>query len=198
MNPVRLNLQSQSLPLDFCWTTPQAFQDQLAKSLSVSWNINFSFFNFGRTKPAAGDNDKPWLRTNADGTIDGWYTFSNGAWLRPHPVLPGITTEYSNPPDGVYTAEMSTQSFFNSLDGGNPNPVTLYDGPFWILNNNNGAQGRFHVNADVSGTFFPVGLPGPKANDPPGFQPNGPPNSMIPYMPVPYIRRSIRQFYRIL
>lgn len=199
MNPTRLNTSAGQLPINYCWTTPQDFLNQIAKSLTVSWNISYALFNFGPTKPSASDEDKPWLRTNSDGSIDGWYTFTNGAWLRPHPQNPGYTMEYSDPATGAYQAPMSNQSFFDTLDGGNSNPVTLFDGPFWILNNNNGAQGRFHVNVDVSGnTFFPVGLPGPKSNDPPGFVPNGPPNSMIPYMPVPYIRRSIRQYYRIL
>lgn len=46
----------------------------------------YNFFNFGNDEPAVNDRNKPWLRTNADGTFDKVYVFAGGAWVSPHSV----------------------------------------------------------------------------------------------------------------
>lgn len=70
--------------------------------------------------PAAEDRGKPWFRTNADGTDDGWWTFYNGFWIQKHPMATGAIIMW----EGAI-ADIDT------YDGGEAGAVTNITGPFW-------------------------------------------------------------------
>lgn len=75
-------VQPGTLPPPACFTTWQQFYDAM---LSVtSWYVpgKFNSFNYGHDTPAPADQDKPWLKLNVDGTIDGWYVFVGGQWVK--------------------------------------------------------------------------------------------------------------------
>ena len=66
--------------------TWQDFVTWLEKNHSSYMPGNYSLYNFGNTVPAVEDQDRPWLRTNADGSPDRLYVYFNGKWVAPHPV----------------------------------------------------------------------------------------------------------------
>lgn len=77
-------------------------------------------FNFGSATPPPDGRTVPWIRTNQDGTPDRTYVFSGGLWLCPHYEDPGIVKMFTG-----------TLAQIPLLEGGNNNPVTAFDGPFW-------------------------------------------------------------------
>jgi hypothetical protein len=70
---------------------------------------DYTTFNWGSSTPAAEDQNKPWVKTNIDGSPDGVYTFFNGAWVRPHAIEPSA-------------------QYFRALWFGTPEQLRDYDG----------------------------------------------------------------------
>lgn len=110
---------TQDVPQSFCFTTWQASWASLVGLLSVSDDP--TSYNFGNTTPAAADRDKPWLRTNSDGTPDGWYVYASGAWLKP----------YAGPGTGVIVMWEGLEADIPLLDGGEAGAITTTTGAFW-------------------------------------------------------------------
>jgi microcystin-dependent protein len=56
----------------------------------------YSTFNYGSTEPAAEDQDKPWLKLDADLSPWGWMVYYAGAWrnAQRHPLSPGHISHY--------------------------------------------------------------------------------------------------------
>jgi hypothetical protein len=80
-----------NLPFGYCYPpSAQQFLEDIAQRMSATMPGG-STFVFGQTAPK--DTGLPWLKTNSDGSIDGWYTFmgglgisGQGAWVRPYPI----------------------------------------------------------------------------------------------------------------
>lgn len=108
------------VPTTFCFTSWQQSWPTLVSLLMANQEGNQQFINFGSTTPVAEDQDKPWFRTNADGTPDKFYSYSSGNWLALHPIAPGLIVWWNGALASVPT-----------LDGGEAGAVSPTTGPFW-------------------------------------------------------------------
>lgn len=118
-----ISLTPQSIPSGFCPSSWQAVLDQFLASTDARLPGTYNTFNFGDATPSAADRGKPWLRT-ISGEIDRWYVFENGIWISKHPI---------ENVDGKRIKYEGTLASIDTIDGGNSNPVTDRDGPFWEL-----------------------------------------------------------------
>lgn len=107
------------VPQSFCFQSWQSAWPTLVGLIRGSVEVGGGI-NFGNTTPAPEDRDKPWFRTNADGTPDKLYSFASGNWLALHPVPPGLMMLYDGSSASIVT-----------LDGGENAPVTTTTGPMW-------------------------------------------------------------------
>lgn len=106
--------------------------------------------NFGNTTPAPADQDKPWLKTDANGYPDGQYwVYKGGFWLKKHPLPPGVIMLWEGDPTTIDT-----------FDGGEAAALTLTTGPMWEIVT--ALAARFPVGAGTfpSGTILTVGADG--------------------------------------
>lgn len=108
-------LIAETLPANTCWTTPQDFLNLTTDYMTVNFDEPLSFFNFGSTTPNPDYQDRPWIKTDSNGFVDGLYVFSNGAWYKRHPLSPGIMTMFHDSASNIVT-----------LDGGDE------DNPYWV------------------------------------------------------------------
>ena len=67
----------------------QTVLNEFFKAVTAYLPGNYSLFTFGNTTPAVDDQDKPWIRTNVDGSPDRIYVYFNGKWVSPHPITAG-------------------------------------------------------------------------------------------------------------
>lgn len=130
-------ISALTVPEGTCFTDFQTMLDLVAQYLAIFWNQQYSLFNFGPTVPSTDDQLQPWIRTNNDGSLDRIYVFNNGNWLSPHAIPSNFVTGW-NVSDGDAAG-------VDLLDGGNSNPVTISDGPFWAILAI--ANGRFLIGA---------------------------------------------------
>lgn len=119
----QITFVSQTLPEGVCPINEQERFNLYAAFLSGFLPGNFSSFNLGNSQPTVDNQDKPWIRTNADGTFDAIYVFANGAWLSPYPTAAG--------PNGVRWLYADTEVSLETFDGGSAGAVTSTTGPFW-------------------------------------------------------------------
>lgn len=117
---MEINFTLSPFPVGYCFTTPNQFAVDLITRLAGEVAGEGAFFNYGPNTPAPDDQDKPWLRLDANGNIDKIYSFSNGAWVARHPVAPGIVVMYEG-------SEVS----ITTLDGGESGAITATTGPMW-------------------------------------------------------------------
>ncbi len=113
-----LPITSDAVPAGFCPINDKDWQ-ALVSLLHATLTGDPSV-NTGNVKPTPDNRGKPWIRTNGDGTPDATYSFVNGLWAARYSIPPGIVAVYAGDPADIPT-----------LDGGNTNPVSSYDGPFW-------------------------------------------------------------------
>jgi hypothetical protein len=66
----------------------QGLLNDIAKVTTGYLPGNYNLVNYGSNTPSAEDQDKPWIRTNVDGSPDRVYVYFNGNWVAPHPVQP--------------------------------------------------------------------------------------------------------------
>lgn len=112
------------------------FLGDLAKVLTSHLSGTYNTFNYGNATPATEDQDKPWIRTNVDGSPDRDYVFFNGSWVAPHPV-PASSS--------AYQLWVGTAVGIDTYDGGAAGAVTDTTGPMWQIITSiggNDAQGR--------------------------------------------------------
>ena len=109
-------------PPDYCFPGPQQFADDMVALMSATLPGVYNTFNYGNTVPVPADRNKPWLRLNADGTPDRWYTWGLGKWISPHPLQP--LTHYRS----IY---IGTEAELELFDGGEAGVPTETTGPFW-------------------------------------------------------------------
>lgn len=115
-----VTISTASVPSDFCPTSfAQAWPFGVSLLQAELSGNNFSF-NYGPTTPGPDDRDKPWFRTNADGTPDRWYVYVSGAWIAKNPTPVGATWIFT----GI-EADITT------FDGGEAGAVTATTGPMW-------------------------------------------------------------------
>lgn len=144
----QITFVSQTLPEGVCPINEQERFNLYAAFLSGFLPGNFSSFNFGNSQPTVDNQDKPWIRTNADGTLDGLYVFANGAWLSPYPISAG--------PNGVRWFWADTVAALETFEGGSAGVVTPVTGPFWEVDTAfagkipRGPDGTVAVNVDAS------------------------------------------------
>src|SRR5574342_502464 len=113
-------LSTAVVPTDFCFTSWQESWPSLVALLSGQFNRSGTGINFGNQVPAMIDQDKPWFRTNSDGTPDRLYSFSGGLWLAKHPLPPGAVIMYEG-----------TEASIETFDGGEGGPIGPTFGAFW-------------------------------------------------------------------
>ena len=115
-----VTLQFAGLASGYCMTTFNQLGLDIITATSAALAGNTNTFNYGNSTPSAGNQDKPWLRLNSDGTIDRWYSFSSGLWLSPHYQCPGQVIMYEG-----------TEASIDTFDGGEAGAITAMTGPFW-------------------------------------------------------------------
>jgi hypothetical protein len=117
-----LTVRTNPIPEGFCFTGfgPGGNWLDLIALLYVRFPSDLTLFNFGSTTPSADKRDRPWIRTNSDGTPDQLYVYAMGSWLAKHQMPTGIVCMY----DG-------TEASIDTFDGGEAGAVTSISGPFW-------------------------------------------------------------------
>lgn len=115
-----VSITTASVPDAFCAGSLSTTWPFLVSLLSAELTGSASTFSFGSSTPAPEDQDKPWFRTNTDGSPDRWYVFANGAWLSRHPMEPGSVIMYQG-----------TEASIETFDGGEAGVVTATSGPMW-------------------------------------------------------------------
>lgn len=138
-------IASTSLPTGFCPGSEQERLNEYARRLTGSLPGSYSTIVYQNAKPAVSDQDKLWVRINADGTLDRMYTFANGIWRSPHQIPPGFCMLY----DGDITS-------IAGFDGGSVGTVTATTGPFW--EEITAARGRFPVHPDPNKTLLTTAI----------------------------------------
>lgn len=143
--PINLTFAS-GIFANYCFTSYQQLAVDLVNGIAGEVAGSASFFNFGNTTPAPDDRDKPWLRTNADGTPDKVYTFVNGAWVALHPMAVGSRILYGG-----------SEASITTFDGGEAGAITATTGPMW--QKVSAADAKFLIGPGTlpSGTVIAVG-----------------------------------------
>jgi hypothetical protein len=133
--PGNVAITTSSVPAGFCFQSFQNDWSFLVSLLSGNLANVGNFVNTGSATPIPANQDKYWLRDNADGTPDKIYRFTSGVWVAAHPIPPGFTMIA---PAGLIASDIPT------LDGGEAAALTVFTGPMW------------EVDTDFSARF-PVG-----------------------------------------
>lgn len=112
-----------SVPPGFCPATEQERFNLYATLLSGVLPGTYSTFIVSSSQPTVDQQSFPWIKVNADGSLIGIYTFANGAWVRPHPVLAG--------PNAFRTLWVGSTGDLATYDGGDAGAITSTTGAFW-------------------------------------------------------------------
>lgn len=145
-------IQSTTLPEGFCPSGSAAEQQRLdayAAHMIGALPGSFTTLNFGSSTPEVDDRDKPWARTNDDGSFDKIYTFFNGVWSSPHPDFVGTIKLWEGDPSTIDT-----------LDGGEAGVVSAQTGPMWEIVIQLAAKFPIGVGTLPSGTVLATGATG--------------------------------------
>jgi hypothetical protein len=132
------------LPQGLCYTNPTDDIPTWLPYLRAVFNGNE--INTGDSTPAAEDRDKPWLRTNSDGTPDGVWQFYNGYWVKQHSDFVGKVVMYEG-----------TLVSIDTIDGGEAGAVTNISGPMWEVVSEMAARSPMHPGTLPSGLVVHVG-----------------------------------------
>lgn len=74
------NIIAETVPADTCVETIQDIVDLVQDYTHVNFNESFALFNFGADTPPVDQQDRPWIKLNADGTLAGVYVYVGGSW----------------------------------------------------------------------------------------------------------------------
>jgi len=55
--------------------------NMVAKYIRIGGLNSINGINFGPNTPSIGDSDKPWLKTDGNGAVIGWFWFKDGDWV---------------------------------------------------------------------------------------------------------------------
>jgi len=139
------------LPEGVCFANEQERANSFFELASAQISGEFTSWNVGTSTPTVDNQDKPWLKLNSDGSPEGSYAFSSGAWVRPYPVPPG--------PNAVRWLWTSDQATLDTFDGGSAGAVTNTTGPFWTIDTD--FADKIPIGA---GTVAAVGVDAAKVN----------------------------------
>lgn len=137
---------SVTVPEGTCYTSPAFDWPLLVSLITANLSGSLDTVNTGSSTPAAEDRDKPWVRTNSDGTDDGVWAYYNGYWVQKHPLPVGAVMMYEG-------AEADIDTF----DGGEVGAVTNITGPFWETVDEMAARSPIHPGTLPSGTLINIG-----------------------------------------
>lgn len=119
-NQLVLPVTPAQLPQGFCPTDYQDMLNLFSQNQTVIFPDTFEGLVVSSTAPV--DTTRVWLQLDSLGRQVRIYSFSTGAWLSLHPLIPGITILWSGAlPD------------FTTFDGGDANPISAISGPMWEL-----------------------------------------------------------------
>lgn len=147
---VPVNVTTLPVPSSFCPSNIATDWPFLVKLLQASLAGDIIGTIISETTPGVDDQDKPWLKLNADGTPDRIYRYANGYWLSKHPAFAGQLVIW----EGA-VADIPT------LDGGEAGTVTAISGPMWERVTE--LDGKFPLGVGtlaVSGTVVAEGASG--------------------------------------
>lgn len=117
------NLAAGYAPADW-----QDLINQLEKIVTAYLPGSYKPVNFGNSTPSAEDQDRPWVRTNVDGSPDRTYIYFNGAWVAKNPIGNSAS-------DDSYIRQVwvGTEEQLRSYDGGDGTTDTPTDtvGAMW-------------------------------------------------------------------
>jgi hypothetical protein len=116
-------ITSSTIPEGVCFSSEQDRFNTFAAYLQAVLPGTYSTFVKSASTPSVDDQDKPWIKINADGSLVGVYTFSSGAWVRPYPIPAG--------PNGFRMLWADTLVALETYDGGSAGAVTATSGPFY-------------------------------------------------------------------
>lgn len=118
-NLTLISLTPPNLPIGYCPTNYQQLANDIISGTQANFNstIGNSFFNYGPTTPALNNQVYPWLDENGN-----WWVFSNGYWLRQHPIAAGSSERR------IYVGNTTD---LQTYDGGNTNAPSAWSGPMW-------------------------------------------------------------------
>ena len=129
-----------------CYASVQALNNAIV--LGISGTVPGSLaYTLGPSTPSVADRDKLWVKT-VGGLPTRNYVFYGGKWLWPHEFQPN---------DGRAVIYTGTLASINLLDGGNANPVSVYDGPFWEVNTSFAAAFPVGVGTFAGGSAVALG-----------------------------------------
>lgn len=145
------SIQAGTLPADYCPSSYQTMLSDFANYLRVILSGSLGI-NTGNSVPAVADQGNPWFRYNADGTPDGWYVYTTGSWLSPHPDTPGTVKMY-------YSATPVASTFFETYDGGEAGvPVSPWkNGQMWEVLTPMAARSPIAPGTTAAGTILTAG-----------------------------------------
>lgn len=125
----QLKLLPPTLVSGFCFVNWQQILNDFFSGAYALFPDDLTTWNYGPTSPSADKRNRPWYRTNVDGTPDRVYGWSavHGKWVSPHPVPP-------NPlPTSPGKLELWNDTLANLLiyDSGVNEAISETTGPFW-------------------------------------------------------------------
>jgi hypothetical protein len=146
MPETSLPIIAEGVPAGLCYTNMSDDIPVIASFLRAIFTGDE--INTGSSTPAPEDRGKPWYRTNADGTDDGWWTFYSGFWIQKHPMFSGFI---GFAPIGTALTDIDT------LDGGEAGAITSITGPFWQVVSELNAKSPIGPGTLPSGTIINPG-----------------------------------------
>lgn len=118
MNELVLPVDAGTLPQGACPTNYQSLLDLFAQFMSVTFPSSFTGVIVSAAQPT--DTSRAWVQLDSNGRFIRLYTFAQGHWLAPHPLVSGFIMIWPFAlPD------------FTTFDGGNSNPAGPQSGPMW-------------------------------------------------------------------
>jgi len=68
---------------------------EMSEALTIAGGPSLSLANYGPDEPDAGNVDKPWIRTDADGRPMGTWIFYDGSWVLDYALEIGDVRAFS-------------------------------------------------------------------------------------------------------
>lgn len=121
---------------------------QLVALMEANLTGTQNTFNYGSSTPDPADQDKPWIKTDANGYPDGQYwVFNGGSWVKKHPLPPGSIM--------MWQGDIAS---IDTFDGGESAALTATTGPMWEQLTD--SPGRFPLGAGAMVTSGSLVAPG--------------------------------------
>lgn len=99
----------------------QELFDRIVALMSATADADTTF-KISTAEPTSEDRDKIWARIDGANALDKLYTYSGGAWVSRHLILP------NSPERRIFRGSLSALEIY---DGGDTNPPGPASGPMW-------------------------------------------------------------------